>query len=41
LAQDGRDVLVLKSESAIGTQTSSRKSEVIHAGLAASVGTFW
>jgi L-2-hydroxyglutarate oxidase LhgO len=29
----GRDVLVLESESAIGTATSSRNSEVIHAGI--------
>ena len=33
LAQAGRDVLVLEAESAMGTQTSSRNSEVIHAGI--------
>jgi L-2-hydroxyglutarate oxidase LhgO len=29
----GREVLVIESEDAIGTQTSSRNSEVIHAGI--------
>ena len=33
LARRGRDVLVVEAEEAIGTQTSSRNSEVIHAGL--------
>src|SRR5271169_672784 len=33
LALAGREVLVLDSESAIGTGTSSRNSEVIHAGI--------
>jgi L-2-hydroxyglutarate oxidase LhgO len=33
LALSGREVLVLESESAIGTATSSRNSEVIHAGI--------
>ena len=33
LALDGREVLVLEAASAIGTQTSSRNSEVIHAGI--------
>ena len=33
LAMAGRDVIVLESETAIGTATSSRNSEVIHAGL--------
>jgi L-2-hydroxyglutarate oxidase LhgO len=33
LALAGRDVIVLEAESAIGTQTSSRNSEVIHAGI--------
>jgi L-2-hydroxyglutarate oxidase LhgO len=33
LALAGREVLVLESESAIGTATSSRNSEVIHAGI--------
>ena len=33
LALDGRDVLVLEAEDAIGTGTSARNSEVIHAGL--------
>ncbi len=32
-AQAGRDVLVLEAASAIGTGTSSRNSEVIHAGI--------
>ena len=33
LALAGRDVLVLEAESAIGTQTSARNSEVIHGGI--------
>jgi len=33
LAVAGRDVLVLEREDAIGTQTSARNSEVIHAGI--------
>lgn len=33
LALAGREVIVLESEDAIGTHTSSRNSEVIHAGL--------
>lgn len=33
LARAGREVLVLEAQSAIGTQTSSRNSEVIHAGI--------
>ncbi len=33
LALAGRDVLVLEACNAIGTQTSSRNSEVIHAGM--------
>ncbi|RSZ39553.1 MULTISPECIES: NAD(P)/FAD-dependent oxidoreductase [unclassified Variovorax] len=33
LALTGREVLVLESEGAIGTGTSSRNSEVIHAGI--------
>jgi L-2-hydroxyglutarate oxidase LhgO len=33
LAQAGRDVLILEAEGAIGTGTSSRNSEVIHAGI--------
>lgn len=33
LARRGREVLVLEAASAIGTGTSSRNSEVIHAGL--------
>lgn len=33
LALAGREVLVLEAEAAFGTQTSSRNSEVIHAGL--------
>jgi len=33
LAQAGRDVIVREACHAIGTQTSSRNSEVIHAGI--------
>ena len=33
LARQGREVLVLEAEAAIGSQTSSRNSEVIHAGI--------
>jgi L-2-hydroxyglutarate oxidase LhgO len=33
LAQAGREVLVLEAEKAMGTITSSRNSEVIHAGI--------
>ncbi len=33
LAEGGRDVLVLEAENTIGTQTSARNSEVIHAGI--------
>jgi L-2-hydroxyglutarate oxidase LhgO len=33
LAADGREVIVLESEGEIGTVTSSRNSEVIHAGI--------
>src|SRR3954469_12334764 len=33
LALAGREVVVLESEGAIGTATSSRNSEVIHAGI--------
>ena len=33
LAESGRDVIVLETEAEIGTQTSSRNSEVIHAGI--------
>ena len=33
LALSGREVIVLESEDAIGTGTSSRNSEVIHAGI--------
>ncbi len=33
LACEGREVLILEAESAIGTATSSRNSEVIHAGI--------
>jgi L-2-hydroxyglutarate oxidase LhgO len=33
LALSGREVMVLEAASAIGTQTSSRNSEVIHAGI--------
>lgn len=33
LAQRGREVIVLEAAAAIGTETSSRNSEVIHAGI--------
>jgi L-2-hydroxyglutarate oxidase LhgO len=33
IARSGREVLVLEAENAIGTHTSSRNSEVIHAGI--------
>jgi L-2-hydroxyglutarate oxidase LhgO len=33
LASDGREVIVLEAEGEIGTVTSSRNSEVIHAGI--------
>ncbi|MDE2198880.1 MAG: NAD(P)/FAD-dependent oxidoreductase [Rhodospirillales bacterium] len=33
LAQAGREVLVLEAAEAIGTETSSRNSEVVHAGI--------
>jgi L-2-hydroxyglutarate oxidase LhgO len=33
LAESGRDVIVLEAADAIGTETSSRNSEVIHAGI--------
>jgi L-2-hydroxyglutarate oxidase LhgO len=33
LARSGREVLVLEAAAAIGTETSSRNSEVIHAGI--------
>lgn len=33
LARAGREVLVLEAEESFGTQTSSRNSEVIHAGI--------
>ena len=33
LAQRGREVLVLERQGGIGQETSSRNSEVIHAGL--------
>ena len=33
LAQAGREVIVLEAADAIGTETSSRNSEVIHAGI--------
>lgn len=33
LSQSGKDVLVLEAEDAIGTQTSARNSEVVHAGI--------
>lgn len=33
LAASGKEVLILEAENAIGTQTSARNSEVIHAGI--------
>src|SRR5689334_2034696 len=33
LALSGREVVVLEAESALGSHTSSRNSEVIHAGI--------
>ncbi|WP_156499991.1 NAD(P)/FAD-dependent oxidoreductase, partial [Oleiphilus sp. HI0061] len=33
IALEGREVLLVDKESSIGTQTSSRNSEVIHAGI--------
>ena len=33
LAMGGRDVLVLERHRAVGTETTSRNSEVIHAGI--------
>ena len=33
LARAGREVVILEAEDAIGTHTSSRNSEVIHAGI--------
>src|SRR4030067_31952 len=33
LARAGREVVILEAEPAIGTHTSSRNSEVIHAGI--------
>lgn len=33
MAQRGHETLILEAESAIGTETSSRNSEVIHAGI--------
>ena len=33
LAQAGREVIVLEAAEGIGTVTSSRNSEVIHAGI--------
>jgi L-2-hydroxyglutarate oxidase LhgO len=33
LADAGRDVVILEAEGLIGTHTSSRNSEVIHAGI--------
>src|SRR3970282_2558403 len=33
LAMSGREVVILEAEEAFGTHTSSRNSEVIHAGI--------
>ena len=40
LAMSGREVILLESEDAIGTATSSRNSEVIHAGIYYPKGSF-
>ena len=39
LAMAGRDVMIVEAESAIGTHTSSRNSEVIHAGISYAPGS--
>jgi L-2-hydroxyglutarate oxidase LhgO len=39
LAIAGREVMVLEAESAIGSQTSARNSEVIHAGISYAAGS--
>jgi L-2-hydroxyglutarate oxidase LhgO len=39
LAIAGREVLILEAESAIGTHTSARNSEVIHAGISYAAGS--
>ncbi|MDM0003529.1 NAD(P)/FAD-dependent oxidoreductase [Variovorax sp. J22G73] len=39
LAMAGREVVVLEAENAIGTQTSARNSEVIHAGISYAPGS--
>ena len=39
LALSGREVIVLEAAGAIGTETSSRNSEVIHAGIYYSPGS--
>jgi L-2-hydroxyglutarate oxidase LhgO len=40
LAMAGREVLILEAENAIGTHTSARNSEVIHAGISYAAGSF-
>ncbi len=40
LAMSGREVIVLEAAEAIGTETSSRNSEVIHAGIYYPAGSF-
>ncbi len=39
LAMAGRDVVILEAENAIGTHTSARNSEVIHAGISYAPGS--
>ncbi|XAH21263.1 NAD(P)/FAD-dependent oxidoreductase [Xylophilus sp. GW821-FHT01B05] len=39
LAAAGREVVILEAENAIGTQTSARNSEVIHAGISYAPGS--
>ncbi len=40
LAASGREVVILEAENAFGTQTSSRNSEVMHAGISYPPGTW-
>lgn len=40
LAQSGREVVILEAENAFGTHTSSRNSEVMHAGISYPPGTW-
>ena len=40
LAASGREVVILEEENAFGTHTSSRNSEVMHAGISYPAGTW-